>query len=138
MDRLYEEYQNFHKNFEFGEKTQQSFDMFSKTLNLKFTDKNEKLQTQKMLQLTRGGGIIGFVIHSRRNSNKIEAFYELKKLHSAWRLGLMLRWWMHHPCHYDYDREMYLQMVFEKLKIGWMLFRENSKKTQLEEIIEID
>jgi hypothetical protein len=57
------------------------------------------------------------VFHSRYTSYKIDLLQELKKLQAAWRLGIMIRWWVHHPCHYNQNKDHFNKVLFEKLKM---------------------
>jgi len=53
---------------------------------------------------------------SNFNTSKIEALQVLKKLYTAWKLAIILRWWIHHPSHYSYDSERYKREAFAIVK----------------------
>ena len=67
-------------------------------------------------QIEKGTKILGFLFENSFNSSKIDALLTMKKLYTAWKLAIILRWWIHHPSHYEYRSESYKRHAFEAVK----------------------
>lgn len=49
-------------------------------------------------------------------NKKSETFLELKKMRAAWNLGMLLKWWIVHPLHYEFNRKEYMKDSFSKIQ----------------------